>query len=166
MGPGTPHWRLCWMTNDCVPRWMVGGPQNLRETQSCQSVLLHPTLHPTPRWGLRLQTHRPRSVPLNIPGTCQSYNHAERFFNHLRLIFFPRVWFQTPSQHSTCPCSRSKSSHTRSAPTRGPQPWTGPRKTNSSATYRTSHLVHSQVLFKVIYTTNFFCFFFTTLAIL
>lgn len=98
--PGTLHWRLCWMMNDCVPRWMVGGPQNLRETQSCQSVLLHPTLHPTPRWGLRLQTHRPRSVPGNIPGTCQSYNYAEHFFYHLR--FFSSgfdCWHHPSTQH-------------------------------------------------------------------
>lgn len=156
VGPGTPHWRLCWTMNGCVPRWTVGGQQNLTGTRSCQSVLLHPTLHPTPRWGLQLQTHHLRSVPGNSAGTCQSYSHAGFIIS---AVFFPpppRVWSLTPSQHSTCPCSRSKSSHTRSAPTRGPHPWTGPRKTNSSATYRTSHLVHSQVSFKVIYTANFF----------
>lgn len=150
----------------CVLRWTVGGPRNLRGTQSCQSVLLHPTLRPTPRLGLR--THRPRSVPAIIPGTF--YSHVEIIFYHLQCLFFNfffffRVWCRTPSQHSTCPCSRSKSWHTRSAPTRGPHPWTGPRKTSSSATYRTSGLVH-RFYSKWFTQLIFFFIIITTLAIL
>lgn len=86
VGPGTPHWRLCWTMNGCVPRWTVGGQQNLTGTRSCQSVLLHPTLHPTPRWGLQLQTPHLRSVPGNSAGTCQSYSHAGFIIS---AVFFP-----------------------------------------------------------------------------
>lgn len=87
-------------------RWMVEGPKRQRGTQNYQSVLPHPAPRPMPR-----SQPRPQAP-------------------HLRVLL------RTPSQRSTCPCSKSKSWPTRSAQTRGPRPWTGPRKMNSSATYR------------------------------
>lgn len=77
--------------------------------------------------------------------TPQPYTERSVPFIVSDAFLISRVWTQTPSRRSACPCSRSKSSHTRSAPTRGPPRWTGPRKTNSSATYRTFHLVHWQI---------------------
>lgn len=158
--PGTLRWQSRWTVAVCVPRWTAEGPRNLRGTQNCRSVLHHPTPRPTPRWGLRLPTHRPRSVPGGRARGHIGLTATQSVpFIISDVFLLPRVWSQTPSQRSTCPCSRSKSWHTRSAPTRGPPPWTGPRRTSSSATYRTSHLVHLQIFQKWFWHLNvLFCF--------
>lgn len=100
---------------------MVEGPKRHRGTQRCPSVLLRPTPPPTPR----SQPRPPKP--------------------HLRVLL------RTPSRRSTCPCSRSKSSPTRNAPTRKPPPWTGPRKMNSSATYRPPQLC-THIFYTIILT--------------
>ncbi len=66
----------------CVPRWMVEGPKRQRGTQSCQSVLLHPTPRPTPRSRPRPQTPRPRYVTsssLSTNTTCSTLSPKRRW---------------------------------------------------------------------------------------
>lgn len=144
------------MKSACVPRWTVEGPQRQRGTPRCRWVPLHRTPHPMPRLWPRPQTPhlRYRQETLRKRITPKSMMHT--FWFCITIHVFPpsvRVWSRTPSQHSTCPCSKSKSSLTRNAPTREHRPWTGPRKMNSSATYRTPQLPsHIHRLFLTILT--------------
>lgn len=118
--------------------------------------------------------------PTNTPPEVQTGNTLQHitpenlmhtFLFCITIHVFPpsiRVWSRTPSQHSICPCSRSKSWLTRNAPTREHRPWTGPRKMNSSATYRTPQLPsHIHRFFLMILTKRYQKgFFIVQLAIL
>lgn len=130
------HWHLCLQVNGNVAK----------EATRDSKVSVSPS--PSNASSNASLTTPPANTPpeVTLHKTTQS---AALTLVRVSLVFllacfsFNREQSQTPSRLWTWRCSRSKSSPTRNAPTREPRPWTGPRKTNSSATYRASPETHT-----------------------
>ena len=59
------------------------------------------------------------------------------------VVVYPRSWSRgcwAASQSWAWHCSRWRNALTRNAPTSVPPPWTGPRRTSCSATYKNTHI--------------------------
>lgn len=142
------HWRLCLQVNGSMAK----------EATRDSKVSVSPS--PSNASSNASLTTPPANTPPEVMPhrTAQS---AALTLVRVSLVFllacfsFNREQSQTPSRLSTWRCSRSKSSPTGNVPTREPRPWTGPRKTNSSATYRAHHLTWDTHTHKAIRQISF-----------